>query len=75
LESDGKIHPQQIIRKVYQVKRDGRIFDPESLYLLQSTLYFQEIVKIKKAFEREGIGFVFLKGLPLHIINRSIISP
>jgi hypothetical protein len=52
---------------VYQVKRDGEIFDPEDIYLVQSTLYFREIVKIKKAFEKAGVDFVFLKGLPLHL--------
>lgn len=67
LESDGKICPRQIIAKVTQVKRNGQVFNPESLYLLQSTLYFQEIVKIKKILEREKINFVFLKGLPLHL--------
>lgn len=67
LKSDGKIYSKQIIGKVYQIKRNGQIFHPESLYLLQSTLYFKEIVKIKKAFEKEKINFVFLKGLPLHL--------
>ncbi len=67
LESDGKIYPRQIIAKVDQVKRNRQIFNPESLYLLQSTLYFQEIVKIKKALEKEKIDFVFLKGLLLHL--------
>ena len=65
--SDGKVHPKQIIGKVYQVKRNNQIIDPEQIYLLQSTLYFQEIVKIKNAFEKEEINFVFLKGLPLHL--------
>jgi signal peptidase I len=74
LQSDGKIFPQQIIAKVYQVKRSfnglkrgGQIFNHESLYLFQSILYFQEIIKIKKAFETENINFVFLKGSPLHL--------
>jgi len=67
LQSDGKIYPRQIIAKVYQIKRNGKIFHPENLYLFQSTLYFQEIVKIKRAFEKEKIDFVFLKGLPLHL--------
>lgn len=66
-ESDGKIYPRQLVGKVCQVKRNGQVFNPESLYLLQSTLYFQEIVKIKEAFEKENINFVFLKGLPLHL--------
>ena len=68
LQFDGKIYPHQIVGKVFQVKRDGKIFNPEDLYLIQSTQYFQEIVKIKTAFEKFGkIDFVFLKGLPLHL--------
>jgi len=67
LESDGKIYPKQIVGKVYQVKRNGKIFDPENLYLVQSSLYFQETIKIKNAFEKENIDHVFLKGLPLHL--------
>lgn len=66
-QSDGKILPKQMIWKVYQIKRNGHIINLENFYLLQSTLYFQEIVKVKKAFEKEKIDFVFLKGLPLHL--------
>ena len=66
-KADGKIYPKQIAGKVYQVKRNGQVFNPESLYLLQSSLYFQEIIKIKNAFEKKKINFVFLKGLPLHL--------
>jgi len=67
LVSDGRIYPNQIIAKVYQVKRGEVIFSPEDLYLLQSTLYIREIIKVKKTFEKEKIDFVFLKGLPLHL--------
>ena len=67
LISDGKIYPQQILGKIYQVKRGGKILHPETLYLIQSTLYFQEIVKVKNAFDKEKINYVFLKGLPLHL--------
>lgn len=66
-KSDGKIYLRQILGKVYQVKRNGQIFKPETLYLIQSTHYFSEIVKIKKAFDKEKINYVFLKGLPLHL--------
>ncbi len=52
-QSDGKIYPRQIIGKVAKVKRDGKEFDPNQIYLLQSSLYFQEIVKIKNTFEKE----------------------
>lgn len=67
LESDGKIYPHQIIGKVAKVKRDGKEFDPNQIYLLQSSLYFQEIIKIKSLLEKQKINFVFLKGLPLHL--------
>jgi signal peptidase I len=67
LNSDGKIYPKQILGKVYQIKRNGKIFKPETLYLIQSTYYFSEIIKIKKEFDKENINYVFLKGLPLHL--------
>ncbi|MBI5122622.1 nucleotidyltransferase family protein [Candidatus Roizmanbacteria bacterium] len=66
-ESDGKIAPKNILAKVVSVKRNGQIINVEQIYLLQSTLYFQEIVKIKSVFENEKIDFIFLKGLPLHL--------
>jgi len=65
--SDGKIYPKQILGKVYQIKRNGKIFKPETFYLIQSTHYFSEIIKIKKEFDKENINYVFLKGLPLHL--------
>jgi len=67
LQSDGSVYPKQILARVYQIKRGGEIFHPDRLYLLQSTFYFQEIVRIKQSFEKNGIDFVFLKGLPLHL--------
>ncbi|GAB4219530.1 MAG: hypothetical protein Fur009_6140 [Candidatus Microgenomates bacterium] len=67
LKTDGKIYPHQIIGKVYQIKRNNQIFNPETLYLIQSTHYFNEIVKIKNEFDRKKINYVFLKGLPLHL--------
>ncbi len=39
----------------------------DNVYWLQSTIYFQEILKIKKIFDKEKLNFVFLKGLPLHL--------
>jgi len=64
---DGKIYPKQILGKVYQIKRNDQIFKPETLYLIQSTHYFSEIVKIKNEFDKEKINYVFLKGLHLHL--------
>jgi signal peptidase I len=67
LSADGKIYPKQILGKVYQIKRNGQFFDSQTLYLIQSTHYFNEIVKIKNEFDREKINYLFLKGLPLHL--------
>jgi signal peptidase I len=64
---DGKIYPKNLIGVVYKVKRRDEELNPEVLYLVQSTLYFTEIVKVKRAFEKESVDFVFLKGLPLHL--------
>ncbi len=67
LESDGKIYLRQIIGKITSVKRKSKIIDPEMLYLVQSSLYFKEIVKIVNAFEKNKVNYVFLKGLPVHL--------
>ncbi len=67
LLSDGLIYPKQIIGKVYQMKRKDRLFDPYKSFIFQSGVYFQEIVRIKDAFEYEKINFLILKGLPLHL--------
>jgi len=67
LESDGKIYPRQIIGKITSVKRKNTIIDPEMLYLIQSSLYFKEIVKIISAFEKNEVNYVFLKGLLVHL--------
>jgi hypothetical protein len=64
---DGKVYPGRILGKVYQIKRNGRFFDPQTLYLIQSTHYFNEIIKIKNEFDRQKINYLFLKGLPLHL--------
>lgn len=67
LVSDGKIFPRQIKGIVYKVKRSDQKFTPEDIYLQQSTLYFQEILKIVKVFAKKKIEYTFLKGLPLYL--------
>ncbi len=66
-QPDGKIFPSQILGKIYQIKRNGKKLNPETSYLLQSTHYFNEIIKIKNEFNRQKINHLFLKGLPLHL--------
>lgn len=65
--ADKKVYPKQIIGVVDSVKRRGQLISIESLYLIQSTLYFQEIAKVSKLFFNEKIDFLILKGLPLHL--------
>ncbi len=67
MESDGKIYNRQIVGSVYQFKRQGRIIHLDSLYLLQSSYYFEELVKLNRKFEKGKINFLYLKGLPLHL--------
>lgn len=65
--SDGKITARNLLAKAYQIKRAGEVFDINSLYLLQSSFYLNQIMKIKKVLEQKGINYLFLKGLPLHL--------
>lgn len=64
--SDGKIRPSQILGRVIKVRRGKNLFKPEDVYLIQSSLYLKEVIKIKKILEENKIEYVFLKGLPLH---------
>ncbi|OGK70361.1 hypothetical protein A2446_00110 [Candidatus Roizmanbacteria bacterium RIFOXYC2_FULL_38_9] len=67
LKSDGKIRADQVVAKVKSIKRNGEIVQIQDLYLVQSTLYFQQIVILAEKFKKEKIEFVILKGLPLHL--------
>lgn len=65
--SDGKIYPKNVLGLTYKAQRGKHFFNPEDLYLFQSTLYFKEIIRVKKMLEKEGVDYVFLKGLPLYL--------
>lgn len=64
--SDGKIYPTNIVGVVSKAKRK-QVFNVDEIYLFQSTFYFEEIIRVKRAFEKHKVDFVFLKGLPLHL--------
>lgn len=66
-QPDGKVFPKQILGKVISIKRKFRHISINDLCFLQSTLYFQEITKIKRDLLNNEINFVILKGLPLHL--------
>lgn len=65
--SDGKIKPDKVLGKVHEIKRAGQTLQVDDLYLLQSSIYFEEIKKVKNLFEEHKIDFLILKGLPLHL--------
>lgn len=65
--SDGKIKPNQILGRVFKIKRGKNFYKLDDIYLIQSGYYLKEIIKIKNLFEKNGIKYVFLKGLPLHL--------
>lgn len=67
LKSDGRVYKRQILGRVSHIKRGNEIFDLESIYLLQSTVYIKEILLLKNAFVKKNVLFVFLKGLPIHL--------
>lgn len=66
LLSDGRIRPNQVLGRVVKIKRGKNLYKPEDVYLIQSSLYLKEIIKIKKILEKNRIEYVLLKGLPLH---------
>ena len=64
---DRKVMREQIVGKVYQIKRKGKVVRLVHLYLLQSILYFKEIKLINSFLRKNNFKFLFLKGLPLHL--------
>lgn len=64
-QADGKIFPRNIYGRVYAIKRGNIVVEPDNFYLMQSTIYLKEVLKILQDFEREKVKYVILKGLPL----------
>ncbi len=67
LTSDSKIYPKNLLAKAYSIKRKKQEILIDSIYLLKSSVYFKEIVKIHKAFKQAKLNYLFLKGLPLYL--------
>lgn len=66
LKSDGFISLNRIIARATMIERDRATFPPSHIYLIQSSHYLKEIIKINEAFESQNIKYIFLKGLPVH---------
>lgn len=67
LHTDGKIYPDDIIGRVYRIKRKNNYFAPQDLYSTQSLFYFNEVNAITRVLRRQNVPFLFLKGLPLYL--------
>jgi signal peptidase I len=65
--ADGHISSPHIYGIVSKIQRGKMIIGIDELYLLQSSIYLTEIIKIGNAFTKYKIDYVILKGLPLHI--------
>ncbi len=64
---DELSYEKDIVGKVYMIERKRKKVKIEELYLMQSTIYYKEIVRLNNAFREAQINFVFLKGLLLHL--------
>src|SRR3990167_5659761 len=76
VQKNGKTFTHRIIYKSStslitkgdgNLQSDGKIMNLEDVYLLQSTIYFQEITKIIRKLDHQRITYVVLKGLPLYL--------
>jgi signal peptidase I len=74
LKSDGKIYAKNFIAKLVKVVREKKTIIINHFFLMQSTLYFKEIIIIKKAFDSAKINYLFLRGLPFYFYYGKIDS-
>lgn len=65
--NDGRMTIRKIVGKVEKIRRNGQIYSLGELYLIQSSIYYKEILKIIRNFNRQKIEYLILKGLPLHL--------
>ncbi len=67
LKADGKIKPSQILGKVEEIEREGQKIRLGHVYLSQSINYLRELNRINIEFNNNGLAYIILKGLPLHL--------
>ncbi len=65
--ADNRVNKTNILGKVKRIHRSNQSIELNSIYLYQSAIYWREISKLKILFEKEGIGYLILKGLPLYL--------
>gem|GEM_PF-915449 len=64
---DPFVYPKNIVGRVHQIKRNGKLFHPDTMYLMQSTQYFEAIKICISELNKQNIPYVLLKGLILHL--------
>ena len=64
---DPLTRKENIIGKVYKIKRNEKFLHPDTIYLLQSTRYFDAITKCIQNLNEKKVPYVLLKGLILHL--------
>lgn len=62
-----KVPFKNILGRVESYRRNGITCNIDDIYLVQSSLYFNEIIVLGKLLKEKKIDFVVLKGLPLHL--------
>lgn len=65
--NDGRMAIKKIVGRVEKIRRNGQMYNLGELYLIQSAIYYKEILKIIRSFNRKDIEYLVLKGLPLHL--------
>lgn len=65
-KSDGFINLKRVLAKATLIKRGSNTFPPSHIYLIQSSHYLKEIMKLKRIFDKKNIRYSYLKGLPVH---------
>ncbi len=65
--NDGRMAIKKIVGRVEKIRRNGQMYSLGELYLIQSAIYYKEILKIIRSFNRKDIEYLVLKGLPLHL--------
>lgn len=68
-----KISKKEFLGVIVGIKQGEDTVPLDSIYLLQSSVYWKEIQIITKVFNENNIVFVFLKGLPLHLFYEKSI--
>lgn len=66
LAADNPVSEDNIIGKIFFIKRGNKILDINYLYQFQNKIYLNELIKINKVFKVKKIKYFFIKGFPYY---------